>query len=48
MDALTLFIIFDSTNPGVSCRFSNVPPLSYWVMSLVPPQPIESLHPLLA
>ncbi|WP_372524054.1 hypothetical protein [Sulfuricaulis sp.] len=46
MEAPTLIKIFDPNNLGVSCGFSNNPPLPGWVMSLIPPQPIESRRPL--
>jgi hypothetical protein len=46
MEAPTLIKIFDPNNLGVSCGFSNNPPLPGWVMSLIPPQPIESQRPL--
>ena len=42
----TLIKIFDPNNLGVSCGFSNNPPLPGWVLSLVPPQPLESKRPL--
>lgn len=41
-----LIKIFDPNNLGVSCGFSNNPPLPGWVLSLVPPQPLESKRPL--
>ena len=46
MEAPTLIKIFDPNNLGVSCGFSNNPPLPGWVVSLLPPQPIESQRPL--
>ena len=46
MEAPALIKIFDPNNLGVSCGFSNNPPLPGWVMSLIPPQPIENQHPL--
>ncbi len=46
MEAPTMIKIFDPNNLGVSCGFSNNPPLPGWVMSLMPPQPIESQQPL--
>ena len=46
MEAPALIKIFDPNNLGVSCGFSNNPPLPGWVMSLIPPQPIESQRPL--
>ena len=42
----TLVKIFDPNNLGVSCGFSNNPPLPGWVLSLVPPQSLESKRPL--
>lgn len=42
----TLIKIFDPDNLGVSCGFSNHPPLPGWVLSLIPPQPLESRRPL--
>lgn len=42
----TLIKIFDPNNLGVSCGFSNNPPLPGWVLSLIPPQPLESKRPL--
>jgi hypothetical protein len=32
-----LIKIFDPDNFGVSCGFSNNPPLPGWVLSLIPP-----------
>ncbi len=37
--------IFDPNYLGVSCGFSNHPPLPGWVLSLIPPQPLESKRP---
>jgi hypothetical protein len=34
--------IFDPNNLGVQCGFSDNPPLPGWVMSLLPPLPLES------
>jgi hypothetical protein len=45
-EAPTLIKIFDPNNLGVSCGFSNSPPLPGWVMSLIPPQPLETKRPL--
>jgi len=42
----TLVKIFDPNNLGVSCGFSNNPPPPGWVLSLIPPQPLESKRPL--
>lgn len=38
--------IFDPNNLGVSCGFSNNPPPPGWLLSLIPPQPLESRRPL--
>lgn len=38
--------IFDPHNLGVSCGSSKNPPLPGWIMSLVPPQRLESAHVL--
>jgi hypothetical protein len=46
LKASALIKIFDPNHLGVSCGFSNNPPLPGWVMSLNPPQPIESRRPL--
>ena len=46
MEAPALIKIFEPSNLGVSCGFSNNPPLPGWVVSLIPPQPIESQRPL--
>jgi hypothetical protein len=46
MEAPTMIKIFDPNHLGVSCGFSNSPPLPGWVMSLIPPHPIESRRPL--
>jgi hypothetical protein len=42
----TLVKIFDPDNLGVSCGFSNNPPLPGWILSLIPPQPLEARRPL--
>lgn len=42
----SLIKIFDPDNLGVSCGFSNNPPLPGWVLTLVPPQPLETKRPL--
>ncbi|MBI3547017.1 MAG: hypothetical protein HY081_10605 [Gammaproteobacteria bacterium] len=34
--------IFDPNNLGVQCGFSDNPPLPGWVMSLLPPQSLDS------
>ncbi|MDH5511576.1 MAG: hypothetical protein OEY27_00020 [Gammaproteobacteria bacterium] len=41
-----LIKIFDPDNLGVSCGFSDNPPLPGWVMSLIPPQPLATKRPL--
>ncbi len=46
MEAPALIKIFEPHLLGVSCGFSNNPPLPGWVMRLIPPQPIESRRPL--
>ena len=46
MEAPTLIKIFNPNYLGMSCGFSNNPLLPGWVMSLMPPQPIESQQPL--
>lgn len=33
--------IFDPAHLGVSCGFSQNPPLPGWIMSRIPPQPLE-------
>lgn len=42
----TFIKIFDPNNLGVSCGFSNNPPLPGWILSLIPPQPLETRRPL--
>lgn len=42
----TLVKIFDPDNLGVACGFSNHPPLPGWILSLLPPQPLETRRPL--
>jgi hypothetical protein len=42
----TLVKIFDPDNLGVACGFSNHPPLPGWILSLIPPQPLETRRPL--
>jgi len=42
----TMVKIFDPNNLGVSCGFSNNPPPPGWLLSLIPPQPLESRRPL--
>jgi hypothetical protein len=38
--------IFDPHNLGVSCGFSTNPPMPGWVMSRLPPRPLEDRRPL--
>ena len=45
-EAPTMIKIFDPNNLGVSCGFSTNPPLPGWLLSLIPPQPLESRRPL--
>lgn len=45
-DEPTLIKIFDPNHLGASCGFSSSPPLPGWVLSLIPPQPLESKRPL--
>jgi len=33
--------IYDPNNLGVSCGFSDNPPLPAWIISLIPPKPLE-------
>jgi len=33
--------IYDPNNLGVSCGFSDNPPLPAWILSLIPPKPLE-------
>ena len=42
----TLVKIFDPNNLGVSCGYSDNPPLPGWVLTLIPPQPLELKRPL--
>ncbi|MHB8534612.1 MAG: hypothetical protein ACYDBW_04115 [Sulfuricaulis sp.] len=42
----TMIKIFDPNNLGVSCGFSNNPPLPGWLLSLIPPLPLEGKRPL--
>ncbi len=37
----TLIKIYDPNNLGVSCGFSNNPPLPGWILSVIPPKPLE-------
>lgn len=45
-EAPTLVKIFDPHNLGVSCGTSTHPPKPGWIMSLLPPQPLEDRRPL--
>ncbi len=38
----TMIKIFDPNNLGAQCGFSDNPPLPGWVISLLPPQPLEN------
>ncbi len=38
--------IFDPNNLGVSCGYSDNPPLPGWIMSLIPPQELQDRRPL--
>lgn len=42
----TLVKIFDPHNLGASCGSSAQPPKPGWIMSLLPPQPLEDRRPL--
>jgi len=37
--------IYDPNNLGVSCGFSNNPPLPGWILSTMPPVTLESIKP---
>ena len=41
-----LIKIFDPNNLGVSCGYSDNPPLPGWVMSLIPPRELQGRRPL--
>lgn len=41
-----LIKIFDPNHLGSSCGHGGQPPLPGWIMSLIPPQPLESKRPL--
>ena len=45
MENPTFIKIFDPNNLGVSCGFSDNPPLPGWVMSLVPPIDLQAAMP---
>ncbi len=38
--------IFDPNNLGVSCGFSDNPPMPGWIMSRLAPRPLEDRYPL--
>ncbi len=40
-NAPTFIKIYDPNNLGVSCGFSHNPPLPGWVLSVIPPKPLE-------
>ncbi len=42
----SLIKIYDPQNLGVSCGFSNNPPMPGWIMSRLPPVEIEDRRPL--
>jgi len=37
----TFVKIYDPNNLGVSCGFSDNPPLPGWILSVIPPKPLE-------
>ena len=37
----TFIKIFDPNNLGVSCGFSDNPPLPGWILTILPPKPLE-------
>lgn len=41
----TIIKIYDPNNLGVSCGFSDNPPLPGWVISLMPPVTLETIKP---
>ena len=45
MDAPRLVKIFDPNNLGVSCGFSDNPPLPGWILSKLPPVDLEARVP---
>jgi hypothetical protein len=45
-DDPTLIKIFDPNNLGVSCGFSDNPPMPGWIMSRLAPRPLEDRRPL--
>ncbi len=42
----TFIKIYDPNNLGVSCGFSNNPPLPGWILSVIPPKPLEDKNVL--
>lgn len=46
LDAPTFVKIFDPNNLGVSCGFSDNPPLPGWILSRVPPEDLRPAGPL--
>jgi hypothetical protein len=45
-DAPTFIKIFDPSHLGVSCGFSQNPPLPGWIMCRIPPRPLEDSRTL--
>jgi hypothetical protein len=41
----TIIKIYDPNNLGVSCGFSDNPPLPGWILSTMPPVALESIKP---
>jgi hypothetical protein len=46
LDAPSFIKIFDPNNLGVSCGFSDNPPLPGWILSRVPPEELQPASPL--
>jgi hypothetical protein len=46
MQTPTFVKIFDPNNLGVSCGYSDNPPLPGWVMSRIPPEDLQATAPL--
>lgn len=46
LDAPTFVKIYDPNNLGVSCGFSDNPPLPGWILCRVPPEEIKATGPL--
>lgn len=46
LDAPSFVKIFDPNNLGVSCGFSDNPPLPGWLLSRVPPEDLKPVGPL--